>query len=228
MDRQLKERLVGVGVIIVLMIVFVPMILDGPESTGTRSKAVDLPEQDRRGWQEKSFSLDGKAAPEAGGGAESPSSADGEAVSGSGSADAAEADDETSGAPASAEPAADRSDDARPEPRSGPGTESGSMPEIGTSPVPADDAESESESGSETETEWAVQVGSFSREENAEGLASRLRDGGFDVHVTPFRRSGDTLYRVRVGPVAGRAEAERLAERVRAETDGPAKPVPAE
>jgi DedD protein len=62
---------------------------------------------------------------------------------------------------------------------------------------------------------FAVQVGSFGSRANADRLARTLRGDGFAAFVTPS--AGDRrLYRVRVGPVTGRAEAEQLAVRLAA------------
>jgi rare lipoprotein A len=51
---------------------------------------------------------------------------------------------------------------------------------------------------------WAVQVGSFGERERAEHQAERVRAAGFSVYFEPF----EGLTRVKVGPLAGRAEAE--------------------
>lgn len=220
MDRQLKERLVGVGVIVALMIVFVPMILDGPETAGMHSKPVDLPRQDRSGWKEKTFSLERDDTGETGAeradaAADEPDAKASTPEETAGTRRAAGGGEGGSSAPREPAPeaAAEDSTDT--------GAEAGSSGEP-PEPKPDGDATPEAAGG------WAVQVGSFSSENNAQRLATRLREAGFDVYVTPFRQSGRELYRVRVGPVAGRAAAERLAARVRDETDGPAKPVPAE
>ncbi len=49
-------------------------------------------------------------------------------------------------------------------------------------------------------TGWIVQLGSFSSRANAQGLADRAQAKGFAAYLTPLKRSGKTLYRVRVGP----------------------------
>ena len=57
---------------------------------------------------------------------------------------------------------------------------------------------------------WAVQLGSFSARENASRLAATLRGDGIAAFLTELDRDGTVLHRVRVGPVADRAAAERL------------------
>lgn len=62
---------------------------------------------------------------------------------------------------------------------------------------------------------FAVQVGAFSESEGATRLAEELRVAGFASYVSAG--AGDGRWRVRVGPVPGRAEAESLAGRLKAE-----------
>ena len=65
------------------------------------------------------------------------------------------------------------------------------------------------------EPSWAVQVGSFASAENARGLAADLESGGFNAFVERWQgESGRVLFRVRVGPEATRADAEKLAARL--------------
>jgi len=65
------------------------------------------------------------------------------------------------------------------------------------------------------EPTWAVQVGSFASADNARGLAADLESGGFNAFVERWQgESGRVLFRVRVGPEATRADAEKLAARL--------------
>jgi DedD protein len=62
---------------------------------------------------------------------------------------------------------------------------------------------------------WVVQVGSFSSRENAEKLVARLREAKLptpDPELVDIR--GERYYRVRVGPVIERSEAEGMLEQV--------------
>lgn len=69
---------------------------------------------------------------------------------------------------------------------------------------------------------WAVQLGSFSARGNADALAGRLLGAGFEAFVQRVQVTNGTMYRVRVGPVADRDEAEALAARVRESSGEPA------
>lgn len=57
---------------------------------------------------------------------------------------------------------------------------------------------------------YAVQVGSFRHEENAYGERDRLRDLGMPAYVDSGEIGGSPMYRVRLGPVMERDEAEHL------------------
>lgn len=64
---------------------------------------------------------------------------------------------------------------------------------------------------------WAVQVGSFGSEANAIGLRDKLRGKGFPAYVDAIDGKARTFYRVRIGPMIQRAEAEQLQSRLAAE-----------
>lgn len=62
---------------------------------------------------------------------------------------------------------------------------------------------------------FAVQVGAFSDAAAARRLAGELRAAGLPVYVVPASAAADARWRVRVGPVSTRREAERLAVRLK-------------
>ena len=64
---------------------------------------------------------------------------------------------------------------------------------------------------------FAVQVGAFSESRAAERLAESLRGKGFEVYLSPGAKAGEARWRVRVGPLPSRAEADRVAARLKAE-----------
>ncbi len=64
---------------------------------------------------------------------------------------------------------------------------------------------------------FAVQVGAFSESLVAERLAASLRSKGFEVYVSPGAKQGEARWRVRVGPLPSRSEADRVAARLKAE-----------
>ena len=72
---------------------------------------------------------------------------------------------------------------------------------------------------------WAAQVGSFSKEANAQAIAADLKRRGFKAFVMEHREGGKSLYRVRVGPVASREAADALGSKITQQTGQAARPV---
>lgn len=62
---------------------------------------------------------------------------------------------------------------------------------------------------------WAVQVGSFASQDNAERLSEALKKRGYRAFVTRLADNGKVFYRVRVGPEQERERAEQLARRLK-------------
>ncbi|WP_340648572.1 SPOR domain-containing protein [Pseudoxanthomonas winnipegensis] len=63
---------------------------------------------------------------------------------------------------------------------------------------------------------FAVQVGAFGKEADANSLRDKLRGNGFSAFVEPVSTDSGRLFRVRVGPVSTRAEADQLKAQVAA------------
>jgi DedD protein len=61
---------------------------------------------------------------------------------------------------------------------------------------------------------WVVQVASFSDRKKALALRDRLRKSKYIAFVESLSTSNSTLYRVRVGPVVKRSEAEVLQKKI--------------
>lgn len=62
---------------------------------------------------------------------------------------------------------------------------------------------------------WAVQLGAFKTIEDANKLGGRLQAAGFAAFVEEVKSDGKTLWRVRAGPEADRANAETLRGRIK-------------
>src|SRR6056297_1809213 len=215
MDRSTKERLTGAIVLVAVAWLVIPVFLDGPEEqTGTVRQSVDLPGQEGQPTRTRRIVLDPRSetarGEEAGEKITDPPPATQRLpapASGSGTAEAA-ADAEPAGAAQQSTPDAASQAARRPEPE----------PEPQPEPEPEPEPESESTAApaqppppAAAESLWAVQLGSFSSEENAEGLAADLRDQGFPAFLSRVQSGGRTLHRVRVGPQGSRDEAEKVA-----------------
>lgn len=63
---------------------------------------------------------------------------------------------------------------------------------------------------------WVVQLGSFALKVSAERLARELKEDGYPAYVSPVRRGARELFRVRVGPLADRQAASAYFTALRA------------
>jgi cell division septation protein DedD len=75
---------------------------------------------------------------------------------------------------------------------------------------------------------FAVQLGAFSKAADANAMRDKLRAGGFSAFVEQVTTDKGTLSRVRVGPVASRADADKLKAQVAAKVgiNGMVRPHP--
>lgn len=62
---------------------------------------------------------------------------------------------------------------------------------------------------------WVVQVGSFSSRDNADNFSKALKTSGFKSFVKSADASGKTTYKVLVGPVSSREQAEQLSAKLK-------------
>lgn len=62
---------------------------------------------------------------------------------------------------------------------------------------------------------WAVQLGSFGSQENADKLAAELRKQGFAAFLSQLSTESGELHRVRIGPQKDRESADAMAERLK-------------
>jgi DedD protein len=65
------------------------------------------------------------------------------------------------------------------------------------------------------EANWTVQVNAYPNEKDAEALAKKLKDKGYDAYVASTKVKGRAWYRVRVGHLETREQAQELQEALR-------------
>jgi len=201
MDQQLKERLVGAAVLVILGILLIPSLLNGPPDDAPVRVGVELPAAEREGKPSQTIRID-VASEEPGAGsikrtAETPPDLRPEPATGA-------RPEPHRSSPPKPEPAVVREEAGKVTPPETAGT--GSSPDSpAVAPKPAAVGE-----------EWAVQVGSFSNKENAGRLARDLEKLGYDVFIDRATSGGKTWHRVRIGPVASKSDAEALAGRLKA------------
>jgi DedD protein len=190
MEQQLKERLVGASVLVAIGMLVIPALLDGPDPAA--SVRIGL-EPSGRGGDAKTHQIRLNVPKEQ---REGPSP---RRVALAGPEPNSSADRPSQDPPAP-RPVLDQPEPAPAE----------------RAPAPQERAQLVAPAPSPGSGSWAVQVGSFSKADNAERLAADLRRQGFDVSVTKIGGSNGPMHRVRVGPVDGREDAEALAVRLQA------------
>lgn len=215
MERALKERIIGAIVIVALVILVVPVFLDGPPDNGEIiSERVPLPGQSDQQTQTVILARDREEPVPS----QSTSKPEPEAQQTASTADrlaeakvieratAAETIGESEMPPIETE-----ARNPEPEPKSEPKSEP---------KAPSSVAKSAKESSLPVPTTtsatgmWAVQLGSFSSQENADRLAASLRKQGFAAFLSKLSTSSGQLHRVRIGPQKDREAAEAMAARL--------------
>ncbi len=79
---------------------------------------------------------------------------------------------------------------------------------------PAATTEKSAAAAESTTGMWAVQLGSFSNQENAERLAADLRKQGYAAFLSQLQTDSGALHRVRIGPQKDRDSAESVAAKL--------------
>ncbi len=191
MERALKERIIGAAVLVLVVVLVVPVFLDGPPGhEEIVSTSVPLPGQAEQKTQTVVLERDRTDPVPAA----------------------------TSSAP---EPQRPQPQPVARQPSSAP-TVQQPVPE----PVVTQD-QAAAPAGSSTTGMWAVQLGSFGSQENADRLAAELRKKNFMASVSRMTTSTGERHRVRVGPQKDRASADAMAARLKeAGYDGKVMPHP--
>ncbi len=185
MERALKERIIGAIVLVILVVLVVPIFLDGPPEDGEIvSQRVLLPGQEDQDTKTVVLNRErSKPIP---------------------TTNAAAKESETR--PQSvAEPEA-----GQPTPLPVPDNTSAREEQKDLPPI----QEEAPKPVASTTGMWAVQLGSFSNKENAEKLAAGLRKQGYAAFLSQLQTSSGQLHRVRIGPQKDRESAEAMAARL--------------
>ena len=226
MDKALKQRLVGASVLIILAVIVLPMLLSGrSETLKQESRQIELPAKpDEISFETRRFpvGIPKPATRNAVSTQEPVQSAEvGLAPAGSETPEPSlQQDVEMQETPVSVAQSADSSI----QEASDAIMDSPANVEIAPPPVASitlssgrdedlDITEPAEVSGDTPR--YLVQVGSFSSEKNANALASQLRADNLPVLMDVVDRTAGRLHRVRVGPYAGRAEADAVVSGLR-------------
>lgn len=185
-DRALKERIIGVVVLVLAAVLVVPVFLDGTaDDEEIVRTSVTLPGQNNQDTQQQTIVLNRDRS---------------EPVPTTGTVAAA---------PTNTNSTANSTANSTPEvtPVEPPPEDQKSAMAAGTPRQSAPVATAETSSTGM----WAVQLGSFSNEERADTLATSLRDQGYAAFLSQLNRNGSALHRVRVGPQKDRDSAAAIA-----------------
>jgi DedD protein len=221
MDRRFKERLVGAIVLVGAAIVILPAVLNGPRppspepaaeptgDAGLRSERIEL---DASAATPPAIPTASPPAPATDTPAEEP------AAPAKGPAPAPAASAQVATEPAAApEPTTPAHEPAAPTREPTTSAHASPAAPARTAPAPAKPAvkpEPEHPAVAPA-TGWAVQVGNFANQSNADALAASLKARGYEAFISP-RVSGDkTYFRVRVGPTADVDSARALEQRLK-------------
>lgn len=192
MDRALKERIIGVIVLVVFAVIIVPVFLDGPpKEAEVISESLSLPGQNSASQKQQTIVLDRDR--------------DEPVPSASSSSPPQQSPPGVVPTESRAQPASDRVSEPVAEPvRNAP------PPKTPGGAVSASTDTAKSDTGL-----WAVQLGSFSNQENAERLAAELRKQGYAAFLSQVRTGDSSLHRVRIGPQKDRDAAEVVAAKLK-------------
>jgi DedD protein len=190
MDQMLKQRLIGAIVIIALAVIFIPMILEGPDDE-LSPRTQDMPPPPTIDYQtEVELAVPEEASEPA------------ESLA-----------DTTTEQEVSAIPVPPMS-----EPEAGiVETEAPAKPAEPAVAKPTSPAIPSRSTTSITPGGWILQVGSFSQQANALSLRDRLKKSGYQASVKDVKAAGGTIHRVLVGPVSDRPAAEKLRNKLASE-----------
>jgi DedD protein len=206
MDRRVKERLIGASILVALIVLVVPELLSGPKSavpsaTLPTTFPASAPEPTRN------VTLDLATSKAPANSEIEPAETQGSAASAVSVAKGGEA---PPAAPAPAPPT-----DGSPSAGSSASAAPTTVAPATVAPTTLKPVETPAQSPISAHANWAVQLGSFASRANADNLSRQLKGQGFSVYVLPGGSSTSVRYRVRVGPLADRDSAERMAAKLK-------------
>ena len=187
MQEKLRQRLVGSSVLIALGVIFLPMLLNTPEKPAQGGGDVEI-------------SAD--TGPMYTGPGDFSSSIEPLEVIEPAQADADPPDLLIQDTPAEPDEIAAATETTREPPGA-----AASPAEPPTPPV--------TEAPTAIENDWAVQIGSFKQEQNADELRARLAASKFAAFVQKGQTSAGLMFRVRVGPEPTKTAAKALVARLK-------------
>ncbi len=231
MEPALKQRLIGAAVLVALAVIFLPILLEGPQpETAGGAVSLDMPAPPPRDREVREIPLNLPVVPSANAPAPSTPAEVLPTVDTTDAASAPPADGPTPDgslppAPSAAEPAPRAGTEARPQPAPALAEPVAERPEPAAAVVPpaspdaqapvtaalppAADAPAATAPAATRAGGYVVNLGVFAQAANAQALSRRLQQAGIPVLSEHMALDGKSATRLRAGPYATRAEAER-------------------
>jgi len=213
MEEGAKRRLVGAAVMVLLLVIFLPMLLEEETQSPVPERDLSVPPRPKFDQGYEASIADGTEEPVA---SEIPEYSDTD------SRDPAALPQELAPPPifdapaaveSEVEPASESPDSIREEP---PAPEHARAPKPSrapeAAPVPRVPA------GSEGLSTWIIQVASVRDQTRAQALQRELRDKGFPAFIEQADVKQSLWHRIRVGPEADRRRIESMAASIKAQT----------
>ena len=191
MDGQLKKRLVGAAVLVSLAVIFIPIVLDTSNSGEPRIVTTNIPPKSEQGFSSSIIPLASPQTPGL---------------------------DEL----AARETVRQQQDDVLREQQNNAATSGADSPKSDESdpePTIASVVQPAVSAAESVPSAWAVQLGSFSKRQNAIALRDRLRKQGYSAFVESAYSNQGTVTRVFVGPVRELAKAKKTLKRLNKDTE---------
>jgi DedD protein len=198
MDRRVKERLIGASILVALVVLVVPELLSGPKPNA--APAPTLPAAAPEPIRNVTVDLTTSKA---------PANSEVEPASPEASSESTTASSGGSTASSTVAPSA------APTPASAANGAPAKQPPK-TAAARAVSVESAAPSPTSVgHGSWSVQLGSFASRTNADNLIRQVKGQGFSAFVLTGGSGTSVRYRVRVGPLADRESAERIAAKLK-------------
>lgn len=195
----MKPRLIGAIVLVALAVIFLPMLVDGPEPpSGTTEVPLDIPTPPERNFETRELPLTPPAPAANVTPAADPNDPDRVATVDVPYTPVQDAAPENTAPAAPAAPS-----DAAPAASSPAATPAAPVATAPAAAAPASPAPVASADG-----RYAVNLGSYANLDNARALVASMKAAGLAAYAEDTTSAGKPALRVRIGPFAQRAEAE--------------------
>jgi DedD protein len=198
MEQQLKQRLIGAVVLVSLAVIFIPVILEGPDDEWV-PRAHDIPAPPQLDYR-ASMDLQLPAAEPVEPAGPGPATPVAEPPPQPENPPAADTAPVQPVAPAESAPRVENKPPVESKPPVEAQTPAPAAP-VAVVPAPGTQAPAPG---------WYAQLGSFSQQGNAASLRDNLKKAGFAVQIQLVDTAKGSSYRVLAGPVADRGRAESL------------------